>query len=152
MNEKLDQDLDELLSRHLGACLDGQLGRAAAAFAAERAPRRSRWRLGMLAGASVAAGLAAAWLILGNRLSPDKKISTGGEVVQSDPESMPPMVQSATWSRMKDDGLAVLDDQPVRQLHRQIVEEVEWYDAKTGATVKTRMPRQQIILIGLRTD
>jgi hypothetical protein len=152
MNEKLDQDLDELLSRHLGACLDGQLGRAAAAFAVERAPRRSRWRLGMLAGASVAAGLATAWLLLGNRLSPDKIVSPVDGIVQSDPETMPPMVQSATWSRMKDDGLAVLDDQPVRQLHRQIVEEVEWYDAKTGATVKTRMPRQQIILIGLRTD
>jgi hypothetical protein len=152
MNEKLDQDLDELLKRHLGACLDGQLGRAAAAFAAERAPRRSRWWLGTLAGASVAAGLAAAWLILGNRLSPDRIVSPVDGIVQSDPETMPPMVQSATWSRMKDDGLTVLDDQPVRQLHRQIVEEVEWYDAKTRATVKTRMPRQQIILIGLRTD
>ncbi len=151
MNEKLDQDLDELLKRHLGACLDGQLGRAAAAFAAARAPRRSRLWLGTLAGASVAAGLAAAWLILGNHLSRDKSVSPVSEV-PSDVDAAPPMVQSATWSRMKDDGLAVLDDQPVRQLHRQIVEEVEWYDAKTRATVKTRMPRQQIILIGLRTD
>ncbi|MDB5321718.1 MAG: hypothetical protein JWN40_3349, partial [Phycisphaerales bacterium] len=44
MNEKSEHDLDELLGRHLGACLDGQLGRAAAAFRAERALRSARRR------------------------------------------------------------------------------------------------------------
>jgi hypothetical protein len=65
---------------------------------------------------------------------------------------VPPMVQSAVWSPVKDEGLAVVDNQPVRQWRRQVVEEVEWYDAKDGAMVRTRMPRQEIILIGLRTD
>ena len=62
------------------------------------------------------------------------------------------MVQSATWSRVKDDGMTVLDDRPVRRLRRSIVEEVEWYDAKDRAMVKTTMPRQQIILIDAPAD
>jgi hypothetical protein len=156
MNEKSEQDLDELLRRHLGACLDGQLGRAAAGFrAAERAERpaaaaRWRWLIGGVTG--IAAGVAIAWMMFANRL-PHGLISKPGLAVNGvSADAVPPMVQSATWSPVKDDGLAVVDDQPVRQWRRQIVEEVEWYDAKDGAMVRTRMPRQQIILIGLRTD
>jgi hypothetical protein len=155
MNEKSEQDLDELLRRHLGACLDGQLGRAAAGFrAAERAERAAaaRWRWWIGGASGIAAGLAIAWMMFANRL-PQGLISKPGLAVNGvSADAVPPMVQSATWSPVKDDGLAVVDDQPVRQWRRQIVEEVEWYDAKDGAMVRTRMPRQQIILIGLRTD
>ncbi|MDB5319458.1 MAG: hypothetical protein JWN40_1089, partial [Phycisphaerales bacterium] len=92
--------------------------------------------------------------MIGGRLAHDGGVKPGGELAVSEiPVAVaPPMVQSATWSPVKDDGLTVVDDQPVRQWRRQIVEEVEWYDAKDGAMVRTRMPRQQIILIGVRTD
>ncbi len=154
MNEKSEHDLDELLSRHLGACLDGQLGRAAKAFRAEQASRlaRRRWWIGGSAAAAMAAGLALAWFVIGGRLGHDLKVKPDEFVIDAPVAVAPPMLQSATWSPVKDDGLTVLDDQPVRQLRRQIVEEVEWYDAKDGAMVRTRTPRQQIILIGLRTD
>jgi hypothetical protein len=156
--EKSEQDLDELLTRHLGACLDGQRGRAAAAVRAAQAARlaRRRWWIGSgAAAAAMAAGLAVAWVMLGGgshtgrdvKVKPDEWVIKDAAV-----EVAPPMVQSATWSPVKDEGLAVVDNQPVRQLRRQIVEEVEWYDAKDGAMVRTRVPRQQVILIGLRTD
>jgi hypothetical protein len=156
MNEKSEQDLEELLSRHLGACLDGHLGRATAAFrAAEREARRpaARWRWWAGGAVGIAAGVAVAWMIFANRL-PHGPISKPGEqvVVNDLNTEVPPMVQSAVWSPVKDEGLAVVDNQPVRQWRRQVVEEVEWYDAKDGAMVRTRMPRQEIILIGLRTD
>jgi len=63
-----------------------------------------------------------------------------------------PVVQSATWSRMVDDGAAVVDGQPVRQLRRKLVEEIEWYDAADGAVVRQTVPQQQIFLIGMQTD
>jgi hypothetical protein len=160
-DEKSEQDLDELLTRHLGVCLDGQRGRAAAAFRARQAARlaRRRWWIGSgAAAAAMAAALAVAWVMLGGgggdgdaardmKVKPDEWAIKDAAV-----EVAPPMVQSATWSPVRDEGLAVVDDQPVRQLRRQIVEEVEWYDARDGAMVRTRVPRQQVILIGLRTD
>jgi hypothetical protein len=152
MSEKSDRELDELLGRHLGGCLDGQLGRAAAAFGAElraTSPRRT-WARWASAGAAVAAGLAVAWLV-GHRAAPHQNV-TPEVVISNSADEAPPMVQSASWSRMVDDGTAVVDDRPVRRLRRKVVEEVEWYDAKAGATVRTTMPRQQIFLIGMKTD
>ena len=151
MNDKSEQDLDELLSRHVHACLDGQLGRASAAFRREMAVR-SRWRSWTAAGAALAACLALAWTFYGHRAA------HGPEVVIAPPHTTPvedpvtPVVQSATWSRMVDDGAAVVDGQPVRQLRRKLVEEIEWYDAKDGAVVRQTVPQQQIFLIGMQTD
>ena len=156
MNERSEQELDELLSRHLGACLDGQLGRATAAFrAAQRGSRRAaQWRWWAGGAVGIAAGVAVAWMMMGGRMPHGSNTKPEEQVAVNSLNTpvVPPMVQSASWSPVKDEGLAVVDDQPVRQLRRQIVEEVEWYDAKDGAMVRTRMPRQQIILIGLRTD
>jgi hypothetical protein len=156
MNERSEQELDEILRRHLGACLDGQMGRAAAAFRAEQRASRGavRWRWWAGGAVGIAAGVAVAWMVIGGRMPHGSNVKPEISVAVGDLKTdvVPPMVQSASWSPVKDDGLAVVDDQPVRQLRRQIVEEVEWYDAKDGAMVRTRMPRQQIILIGLRTD
>jgi hypothetical protein len=152
MSDKLDQDLDELLSRHLHACLDGQLGRASAALAEELAPRW-RWRLWLAAGTAVAAGLTVAILMLthNNRRSPVF-------VTPINPESpaiaqvVPPMVQSASWSKMIDDGTTVIADRPMRKMSRKVVEEVEWYDAPNRAMVKTTLPQQEIYLIEMKTN
>ena len=67
-------------------------------------------------------------------------------------ESVPPMVQSASWSKMMDDGTTLVDARPMRKMRRKIVEEVEWYDARDGAMVKTTIPRQQIFMIEIKTD
>jgi hypothetical protein len=156
MSDWSDEDLESLLTLHLNASLDGQLGRAAAAFVAATGPasshasRRGRWVFWASGAASIAAMVAVAWVTVGHPLR--KKVEhapTVGPVAVND---LPPMVQSTSWSGVVDEGLAVVDEQPVRRLRRDIVEEVEWYDAKDGAVVKTRVPRQQFFLIGLKTD
>jgi hypothetical protein len=154
MSSKLDQDLDELLGRHLAERLDGQLGRAAAAFREAGARRRPGWGRLLLwgAGAAVAAGLAVAWLIF---WAPEaaRHNAPPREVVMNPAEPAEvPIARSTTWTPVTEDGTAMVDDRPVRQLRRQIVDEVEWYDAREKATVRRRMPREQFILIGVQTD
>ena len=51
-----------------------------------------------------------------------------------------------------DDGPTLVDDRPVRQLRRKVVEETEWYDAESNALIKTTQPRQQVFLIDMKTD
>ena len=154
MSSKLDQDLDELLGRHLAECLDGQLGRSAAAFREAEARRRPGWGRLLLwgAGAALAAGLAVAWLIFSTP-GATRHAAPSREVVIKDSEpSEVPLARSTTWTPVTEDGTAMVDDQPVRQLRRQIVDEVEWYDTRDNATVRRRMPREQLILIGVQTD
>jgi hypothetical protein len=151
MNDRLEQDLDELLSRHLHACLDGQVGRAALALRHELAPR-PRWRLWTAAGAAMAAGLAVAIIVIAHRAPLPKVVKDPRVVSPPIVEAAVPMVQSATWSKMMDDGTTVVDDHPMRRMRRKVVNEVEWYDAKDGATVRTTMPQQQIYLIEMKTN
>jgi hypothetical protein len=159
MNEMTDEDLDRLLTGHFRGCLDGQVGRAAAAFRHERRQAPAR-RVGLwlsIAGAAVAAGVAVVFGAFNTRqpaptvaqdpqpeVTPLKQFATADEP--------PPMVQSTTWSGVMDDGLGLVDDRPVRRLRRKVVEEVEWYDAKSNAVVKTIQPRQQVFLIDMKTD
>jgi hypothetical protein len=151
MSERLDQDLDELLRGHLHGCLDGQLGRSMAAFHEALAPR-GRWRL-WAAGVAAAAGLAVAMLLIANH-SPSPKVVKDNPLPLTQPLAAvtPPMVQSAVWSKMTDDGTMLVDDRPMRQMRRQVVNETEWYDARNGATIKTTQPQQQIYLIELKTN
>src|SRR3954468_6002176 len=109
MNDKLDQDLDELLSRHFESCLDGQLGRGAAAFREELAIR-GRWRAWTAAGAALAACLVVAWTFYAHRPTPaTPKQLASSQTTTPVEDPVPPVVQSATWSRMVDDGAAVVD-------------------------------------------
>jgi hypothetical protein len=73
-------------------------------------------------------------------------------LVRTTEQPMVPMVQAATWTGMKDEGIARISGMPVRKMRREIVEEVEWYDPNNKALVRTRMPRQQVFLIGVKTD
>ena len=152
-SEMTDQEIERLLGEHLGACLDGQLGRAGAAFRDEigRAPRPWR-RIGLwLSGvATMAAGFTLAWVVTHPRAA--------NTTIAVDPPAMipvtdaPPMVQVATWSKVKDDGLAMVNDRPVRRLSRKVVEEVEWYDAESNAMVKCTQPQKQVFFIDMKTD
>jgi hypothetical protein len=156
MSEKLEQDLEieRLLEGHLERCLGGQVGRARVAFAEELRRGRRRW-VWLSAGAAMAAGLAIAWGLLGHRGGVQTRPDESERIVVSVPDSIlgpTPAVQGASWSGFKDAGLVVVEDQPMRQWKRTVVEEVQWYDADSDAVVKTRTPREQVYFIGMRTD
>lgn len=151
MNERVEQDLDEMLSRHLHACLDGQVGRAALALRHEFAPR-PRWRLWTAAGTAIAAGLAVAIIVIVHRAPSHAVVKEKPGTSTPLAEAPVPMVESATWTKLTDDGTTVVDDRPMRQMRRKVVNEVEWYDARDRATIRTTVPQQQIYLIELKTN
>ena len=72
--------------------------------------------------------------------------------VAAAPEEPIPVLESATWSPVVDEGLGLVDNQPVRKLRRDVVEEVEWFDPRHKAVVRTTTPKQQIFLIDVKTD
>src|SRR5690242_11150509 len=149
MIEQSDRELDQMLGRHRSGCLDGQLGRAAAAFRREMAPQRRTWRLWLSAGAAVAAGVALTWMLVGQHLF--HKSVPLPQIADSTPVE-PPVLRTATWSGMMDDGTEIVDNQPMRRMKRKVVEQVEWYDPTDRAMVRTTMPKQEIYLIGLETN
>lgn len=155
MNELSDPEIEDLLARHLGACLDGQLGRATAAFRRERLQHRPRRRIGRwLSGAAMlAAGFSIAWFLVHPHTSRTGSPVTPNQTkVALRTDTTPPTLQTATWSKVMDDGPTLVDDRPVRQLRRKVVEETEWYDAESNALIKTTQPRQQVFLIDMKTD
>ena len=72
-----------------------------------RSPSWGRGSNGL--GAAVAACLAVGWAIFGHRSSPPPRFSDGSQTVAPTEDAFTPVVQSATWSRMVDDGAAVVD-------------------------------------------
>src|SRR4051794_22406833 len=99
MSDGVDEDLENLLTLHLNASLDGQLGRAAAAFeAATAAPpgRRGRWLVWASGAASIAAMVAVAWVMVGHPLRKKVEHREPPEFVSSN--ELPPLVQSTSWS------------------------------------------------------
>jgi hypothetical protein len=153
-SEMTDQEIERLLGEHLGACLDGQLGRAAAAFRSEahRAPRPWR-RIGLwLSGAAtMAAGFTLAWHMT-HPAAVNQIVGPTPPQIAAAVDDAPPMMQVATWSKVKDDGYALVNDRPVRRMSRKVVEEVEWYDAQSNALIKCTQPQKQVFFIDMKTD
>ena len=157
-NEPAD-DLDALLRAHYSATLDPQVGRATDAFRAHLDAHHSRgrtFRLFLAAGAAIAAGLLLAmWLIPTSAPTPDHPVAVTqprqGTTLPPASDTAP-VVQAASWSRVVDDGLGLVDDRPVRRLRRNVVEAVEWVDPATGARVRQSVPSQQVFYLPVRTD
>ena len=151
-------DPDPLLRAHLASTLNPHLGRAAAAFRAQLRPpapqRRLILRLALPVAVGLAASLVVAWTLVRYQRPSDNKVVVINPPATNKiaPAATPTFVQTASWSRVVDDGLNVIDDRPVRQLRRNLVQEVEWYDPKSHARVKQTIPAQQIFLIGVQTD
>jgi hypothetical protein len=157
MDERLEQDLEieiqRLLEAHLELRLSGQLGRAREAFAAE-VRRGRRWWMWLSAGAAMAAGLAIAWGIWGHRAKP-LNMPAPQEVNKVQPrqtDGPTPFVHAASWSPFQDEGTVVVENQPMRQWKRTMVEELQYYDVKSKAMVRTRTPREQVYFISMPTD
>ncbi len=148
--------LDAILSEHFRGALAGQSGRALAAFRSEIQHTRRR-RIGWSAFMAVAAGMMIAWGVMAALTRPNNKPGQPAHPMEvakapETPKTAPMMVQSASWSRMMDDGMTMVNNQPARQLRRTILQEVEYYDPATKATVRMMIPREQIILIGVKAD
>src|SRR3954468_23618588 len=123
MNEKFDHDLDVLLKRHLESRLRGQLGRAAVAFRAERGRGNPRaWWRWMSAGASLAASVAVAWSLVGYRGAPPTLVVIPPNHPAEVALEPTRVIESATWSPVVDEGLGMVDNQPVRKLRQKVVE------------------------------
>ena len=148
-----DQELEALLRGHLEKRLGGQVGRARLAFAEEVRRGRRRW-MWLSAGTAIAAGLLIAWALVGNRGGP-LQAPPDSPTIGFYPDSLlgpAPAVQGASWSGFTDAGTVLVEDRPMRQWKRTVLQEYQYYDAANDAMVRTRAPREQVYLIGIETD
>ena len=145
-----DNKIDILITRHLGKQLDRHVGRAQRAFLAEVSQRR-RWyipRYWAVAAILLILATLAGVFAMRNLFTAPMRDQT--QVPPSNSESQPlmPVAQTVAWRTMDDGTVMMNGDIPVRQLRRQVVEHVKWYDAQRKTTVEFRQPQEQIMLIG----
>jgi hypothetical protein len=135
-----DDQFDALLRDHLSGKLDGQMGRAGAAF--ERSQRRFAPRLitwGSLAAAAVIAAIL---------LRPGQPLPAP---VQP-PVAVATAVEYQLNSQTIDQGTVYLDqDTPMRQYVERQVETARWVDPVTHDQMELTVPHDQILLVGLNT-
>ena len=153
MNDS-DNKIDILITRHLGKQLDRHVGRAQKAFLAEvnqEVTQRRRFYIprywAVAATLLIAATLAGIFAIKNIFIPPTTPVDPPPVIVRTE-QPLKPVAQSVAWHTM-DDGLVGMNgDIPVRQLRRQVVEHVKWYDESRHTTVEFRQPQEQIMLIG----
>jgi hypothetical protein len=158
MSELDEKRLEWLLRQHLTSELDPQLGRALAAFRAAPGPQRpSHWWLhaGWISGA-VAACVAVGILAYAvnqrtQRISPTAVNPPTSAKNDRGSEDVIPVAQSVAWST-RDEGTIMLDgNQPVRQLRRNVVQQMQWYDPELNSTIELTVPQEQVMLIGMQS-
>ena len=142
--QERDHEFDQMIQSHLSGALDAQRGRARAAF--ERlaqpplavSPARKRWII-----ASIASGAIAATILL--TLSPRPASNPIVPPVAANPSSN--IERVLTW-RAVDEGPRVLHSTlPVRRVRYQTVEQIEWSDPDTHATIQLSIPREHVVLV-----
>lgn len=154
MRELNEQDVEHMLREHLRGALEGQVGGALARFRreveAERAKQGRRWTIWVGCGLGAAAAIIAAVLVIqGLGHVSGKPAGRQQELVAlGDPEGVD-MEQAMGWRTIDDGVVLVGDDQPMRQLRRQVLEYTQWYDADYQATIEVAAPREEIILVKL---
>ena len=142
--------IDILISRHLAKQLDRHVGGAQKAFLAEVTQKR-RWHIptywAVAAVLLIAATLAGIFAIRNLFVSP--KVIDSPQIVQkSEPKPLLPIVQTVAWQTMDDGTVMMNGDIPIRQLRRQVVEKIKWYDADRNTTIELHRPQEQVMLIG----
>lgn len=161
MNDIEDKRIDLLISRHLSRELDQYVGRAAERFALELResqpiPIRQtgfQWRI--WAGAALAASLVISWALYSiPKRNPDFNKNDGGDkglLSIAQPDSLEPLAEMVSWQTIDDGTVLMDDDRPARQVRRQVVQTVCWYDPKQQTMVELTVPREQVMLIGLNS-
>ncbi len=146
MNDS-DNKIDILISRHLGKQLDRHVGRAQRAFLAEVSQRR-RWYIprywAVAAVLFIAATLAGVFAVKNLFIAPTPPIPP--PIAETQP--LMPITQTVAWQTTDDGTVMMNGDIPVRQLRRQVVEKIKWYDPQRNTTVELHQPQEQIMLIG----
>jgi hypothetical protein len=154
MTDRNDQQLDEMLRRHLATELDPHLGQSAARFARQfsAAPRSRFLRLWPLSAAAVAATIALALCMLPLRPAPPQQSPLGPPDPVVNTLGQFPDVGCTVFSRTFDDGAFLTDEQiPVRRFRRHTVQTLEWFDPRQQARIRISRPGEQIICVGLQT-
>jgi hypothetical protein len=146
-----DNKIDMLISRHLGKQLDRHVGRAQRAFLAEVNQTR-RWYIprywAVAAVLLILATLAGVFAIKNLFVAPKPDDGKIVGVPNSEPQPLRPVAQTVAWRTMDDGTVMMNGDIPVRQLRRQVVERIKWYDEQRKTTVELHQPQEQIMLIG----
>ena len=177
MTDPKDSQLDALLSKHLSSELDAQLGRANARFDQMRRmqrqftdapaqPRRlqvNRFTLGVI-GAALAAAIAVVMIF-----APTKRITPGPvsapiEIARNDAsivgDPAPAMFADETIPVQRDVSWQTLDrgtvfvgeeEQPMRRLVRQRVDNYRWTDPEHKFNVQMSVPRDEVMLVGMKS-
>ncbi|HEV8379375.1 MAG TPA: hypothetical protein VGP99_11040 [Tepidisphaeraceae bacterium] len=145
-----DNKIDILISRHLGKQLDRHVGRAQRAFLAEVNQRRRCYIPGYWAAAAILliAATLAGVLAIKNLFTAPIADQTPTPFSNSESQPLMPVAQTVAWRTMDDGTVMMNGDVPIRQLRRQVVEHVKWYDPQRKTTVELHQPQEQIMLIG----
>lgn len=149
MNDLNDDDnnLDLQLREHFAKELDGQLGRAPAAFA--RSSRRRPWRV---VGRVTAMAAAVALLVVGSVIVRNMLNAKNDLVV-----SIPPTTTAAaeiaveysiSW-QSTDEGTVFMSDTPLRGIRQERVETFRWVDPETHASYEVSIPQEETIYVAL---
>jgi hypothetical protein len=142
-------NFDLQLRSHFAKELDGQLGRAPAAFA--RSSRRRPWRVvGWTSGLVAAAAIAGIFILpaVVRRLAPHDSIAIP---TTQKTQMVTPVEYSAAWNTT-DEGTVFLADQPLRSIRSERVDTLRWIDPETNATIEMTFPHEEQIYLALNAN
>ena len=161
MNDNKDP-FDALIQSHLRGELDGQLGRAEARFAREMARqenpgRRQMGRLfiGAVWASGVAASMGIVWGFVAHRMEPKGGLLTQHPAVVStapayaSPKSGISLDETISFQTIDEGTVVVKDHGPARQLRRQVLQSMNWYDPVRRERIEITVPTEQVVLVGM---
>ena len=148
MQNREDDNFDLQLREHFAKELDGQLGRAPAAFA--RSSRRRPWRVAAAWTAGFAAAAAVALVVTFVRHQSTPPIR--GVHPSIDQLAMTAVEYRSAW-QTSDAGTVYLpnDDSPMRGIRSEQVEIVSWIDPATLAHIEVTIPHEEVTLVTLNS-
>jgi hypothetical protein len=139
-------NFDLQLRSHFAKELDGQLGRAPAAFA--RSSRRRPWRvIGWVSGLAAAAAIAGIFIIP----AVIKHLGSRDVIAIPTTQKTPlvtPVEYTSAWNTT-DEGTVYLEEQPLRSIRRERVDTLRWIDPETNATIEMTIPLDEQVYLAL---